>query len=254
MGKKITMFSTESSSIQERFEQYLSAASAKGLSSKTLKTYRQHFHCISKHLDITVPLSSLSRAQVDAAIVSMRNSGLSANSISSYLRAFNSFLTWCRENGYSGLTVPNYKPKETVKETYSDSELSLLLKRPSASCSFVEYRSWFIVQFLLNSGCRASTIRNIQNRDIDLESRQVTFRHTKTGKIQVIPLCSTRLKIFVNICESGVVRHLTIFSALSMENSSLKTHFACQSLVIIEVMVFKALLFTSSVIPLQESI
>ena len=40
MGKKITMFSTESSSIQERFEQYLSAASAKGLSSKTLKTYR----------------------------------------------------------------------------------------------------------------------------------------------------------------------------------------------------------------------
>lgn len=155
MGKKITMFSTESSSIQERFEQYLSAASAKGLSSKTLKTYRQHFHCISKHLDITVPLSSLSRAQVDAAIVSMRNSGLSANSISSYLRAFNSFLTWCRENGYSGLTVPNYKPKETVKETYSDSELSLLLKRPSASCSFVEYRSWVIVQFLLNSGCRA---------------------------------------------------------------------------------------------------
>lgn len=191
MGKKITMFSTESSSIQERFEQYLSAASAKGLSSKTLKTYRQHFHCISKHLDITVPLSSLSRAQVDATIVSMRNSGLSANSISSYLRAFNSFLTWCRENGYSGLTVPNYKPKETVKETYSDSELSLLLKRPSASCSFVEYRSWVIVQFLLNSGCRASTIRNIQNRDIDLESRQVTFRHTKTGKIQVIPLCST---------------------------------------------------------------
>lgn len=102
MGKKITMFSTESSSIQERFEQYLSAASAKGLSSKTLKTYRQHFHCISKHLDIAIPLSSLSRAQVDAAIVSMRNLGLSANSISSYLRAFNSFLTWCRENGYSG--------------------------------------------------------------------------------------------------------------------------------------------------------
>ena len=151
MGKKITMFSAESSSIQERFEQYLSAASAKGLSSKTLKTYRQHFHCISKHLDIAIPLSSLSRTQVDEAIVSMRNSGLSANSISSYLRAFNSFLTWCRENGYSGLTVPNYKPKGTVKETYSDNERSLLLKKPSASCSFVEYRNWVIIQFLLNT-------------------------------------------------------------------------------------------------------
>lgn len=163
MGKKITMFSTESSSIQERFEQYLSAASAKGLSSKTLKTYRQHFHCISKHLDITVPLSSLSRAQVDAAIVSMRNSGLSANSISSYLRAFNSFLTWCRENGYSGLTVPNYKPKETVKETYSDSELSLLLKRPSASCSFV------LVQQLLQHSSAAVTQRYIGIQQQELE-------------------------------------------------------------------------------------
>lgn len=80
MGKKITMFSTESSSIQERFEQYLSAASAKGLSSKTLKTYRQHFHCISKHLDITVPLSSLSRAQVDAAIVSLYPEATANNS------------------------------------------------------------------------------------------------------------------------------------------------------------------------------
>lgn len=139
MGKKITMFSTESSSIQERFEQYLSAASAKGLSSKTLKTYRQHFHCISKHLDITVPLSSLSRAQVDAAIVSMRNSGLSANSISSYLRAFNSFLTWCRENGYSGLTVPNYKPKETVKETYSD---TVPFSMQTSSRALIIFRHW----------------------------------------------------------------------------------------------------------------
>lgn len=50
MGKKITMFSTESSSIQERFEQYLSAASAKGLSSKTLKTYPAHCHCSALHL------------------------------------------------------------------------------------------------------------------------------------------------------------------------------------------------------------
>lgn len=56
MGKKITMFSTESSSIQERFEQYLSAASAKGLSSKTLKTYRQHFHC-------TAPSATLKSAE-----------------------------------------------------------------------------------------------------------------------------------------------------------------------------------------------
>ena len=48
----------------------------------------------------------------------------------------------------------------------------------------------YIINFLLNCGCRASTVRHIQNRDVDLSGRQVAFRHTKTGKVQIIPLCS----------------------------------------------------------------
>ena len=55
--------------------------------------------------------------------------------------------------------------KETVKETYTDEELERLLKRPAKNCDFAEYRSWVIVNFLMNSGCRAATVRNIQNRE-----------------------------------------------------------------------------------------
>ena len=104
--------------------------------------------------------------------------------------------------GYTRLQIRNTKDKETLKDTYTDEELRLLLKRPKADCDFTEYRNWVIVQFFLNSGCRAATIRNIQNRDVDLTSKQVTFRHTKTGKIQVIPLCSTltlRLRDYMRI-------------------------------------------------------
>lgn len=191
MKKKINMVSSQSATIEDRFEQFLSASSAKGLSAKTLKTYRQHLHCISKHLDIVMPLSQLSKENTDTMVTSMRDAGLSANSISSYVRAFKSFLTWCNEEGYSILSINSYKPQDTVKETYSDIELSKLLKKPTPSCTFCEYRNWMIVQFLLNSGCRAATVRNIQNRDADIDSRQVFFRHTKNGKVQVIPLCST---------------------------------------------------------------
>jgi len=42
---------------------------------------------------------------------------------------------------------------------------------------------------------RAATIRNIQNRDIDLLAKQVRFRHTKSGKIQIIPLCNLMANI-----------------------------------------------------------
>ena len=66
----------------------------------------------------------------------------------------------------------------------------VVLKRPEKDCSFAEYRNWIIVNFLLNSGCRAATIRNIQNKDVDFDAMRVIFRHNKNGKIQVIPLCS----------------------------------------------------------------
>lgn len=202
MKKKLSMQAQESASVEERFQQFLSASAARGLSDKTLKTYKTHFHCISKHLDTAVSLTSLTKADMENMIAAMRASGLSANSISSYIRAFKSFLAWCNAEGYASISIPSFKPKDTVKETYSDEEIKRLLKRPKADCSFCEYRNWVIVQFFLNSGCRAATIRNIQNRDVDLDNKQVTFRHTKTGKIQVIPLCSTltlRLRDYMRI-------------------------------------------------------
>ena len=191
MKQKLTMYSTETASVQERFDQFLSALSARGLSPRTMKTYRQHLHCISKHLDITAPLSSLRKSDLECMVSSMRNQGLANNSISSYVRAFKSFLTWCNEEGYSALSMPTFKQKDTVKETYSDAELVKLLEKPTSKCNFCEYRNWVIIQFLLNSGCRAATVRNVQNRDVDLDSKQVVFRHTKNGKVQMIPLCSS---------------------------------------------------------------
>ena len=123
MKQKITMYSAQKVSIEERFEQFLSAAAASGFSEKTLKMYREHLHCISKHLDISQPLSILTKAQLESAVASMRKSGLSANSISSYMRAFKSFLSWCDRENYAHVVAPVYKQKDTVKETYTDDEL-----------------------------------------------------------------------------------------------------------------------------------
>lgn len=128
-------------------------------------------------------------------VISMRQSELAHNSICSYLRVFRTFLNWARKAGYTELEMANYKDKETVKETYTDAELMLLLQKPARNCDFCEYRNWVIINFLVNCGCRAGTIRNIQNRDVDFERKQVIFRHTKTGKIQTIPLCSMLVSI-----------------------------------------------------------
>lgn len=192
---RITMKSAEKATSAQVFELYISAVTARGVKDKTLATYKQHFHAISKRLDISIPIHKLSSSALDKMILQMRQEGLSGSSINSYTRTLKCFLSWCNEEGYTKTNLKIYKAAETVKETYTDEELLTLLKKPESDCKFCEYRNWVIINFLLNSGCRAATVRNIQNQDVDLSRRQIILRHTKNGKVQVIPLCSTMVSI-----------------------------------------------------------
>lgn len=182
-------------SLQEVFDLFLAAAAARGVREKSMETYQQHFHSIGKRLDLSIPAAELKKADLDEMIFRMREENLSDRSINSYTRTLKVFLSWCNEEHYTDLNISLYKAAEAVKETYTDRELEMLLKRPAASCNFCEFRNWTIVNFLLNCGCRAATVRNIQLRDVDLGHRQIQMRHSKNGKLQIIPLCSTMVSI-----------------------------------------------------------
>ena len=195
MARKITMNGQSRKAISELFDEFVLSQTAQGLSEITLTTYRHHIHSISYHLDIQKSMEALTRKDLEAMVVSMRRAGLAHNSVSSYCRVLRTFLNWCRRGGMNVPELPNIKDKETVKEAYTDAELLALLRRPKKNCSFCEYRNWVIVNFLMNSGCRSATIRNIQNRDVDLDTRQIILRHNKNGKIQTVPLCSQMVTI-----------------------------------------------------------
>ena len=177
------------------------AQSAKGVSDKTVETYHAHFRSIGKHLDTSLTFDVLKQTDLDRMVVSMRQSRLAHNSISSYLRVFRTFLNWARKAGYTELEMANYKDKETVKETYTDAELMLLLQKPARNCDFCEYRNWVIVNFLLGTGCRASTLLNLQIGDLDLSAGTVFFRHMKARNQQIVPLSKALVKIMEEYLE-----------------------------------------------------
>ena len=152
---------------EEAFNIFLTDSAARGLAEKTLKTYRNHLHCISLYFDISTPLGKLSRNKMNEMVVAMRESGLATNSISSYVRVTTTFLNWCKREKYCDVEMPKYKPEETVKETYTDEDLLVLLEPPAPTSRISVYRTWVIINFLLNSGCRAATVRNIKNCDVD---------------------------------------------------------------------------------------
>ena len=173
------------------FDDFIIAKKAQGLADKTIKSYQSQFRAINNHLDVNVPIEDITKSDLEKMVTSMRNSNLAANSISTYVRILRVFLSWCNEEGITNLNMKPYKSEETIKETYSDGELKKLLKKPDLrKCNFAEYRSWVIVNLLLNNGCRAATIRNIQNQDVDLDNQVIYLRHTKNKKAQVILLCS----------------------------------------------------------------
>lgn len=48
---RITMRNSQKATFAEVFEIYISAVTARGVKDKTIATYKQHFHAISKRLD-----------------------------------------------------------------------------------------------------------------------------------------------------------------------------------------------------------
>ena len=185
-----------SATIEETFSDFIISRKTKGLAEKTLQSYQSQFQAVARHMDVKMDIAMLQKADLDAMIISMRDASLSPNSINSYTRTLKSFFSWCNEQGITRLNIPLYKAEETVKETYSDAELAALLKKPDIrKATFAEYRDWVIINFLLNCGSRAATVRAIQIRDVDLDGGMVFYRHTKNSKAQVIPLCSAMVAI-----------------------------------------------------------
>ena len=168
MGK-IKMRKLNDLKVNEAFEQYVISKKARGVKDVTIRTITYHFKSMSKYLDMDRCFWELTQEDLDKMVVGMREAGLAQNTIASYLRVLVAFLHWCNERGYTTLKMKNIKQEEVVKETYTDEELERLLKRPGASCSFSQFRNWVIINFLLDTGCRASTVCNILNCDVSLD-------------------------------------------------------------------------------------
>ena len=156
--RKLKMPKQELNNFEDVFHIFEASQNAKGVSETTLNNYKYNLKNISKYLDVKKPFDEVTKSDVEQMVVAMRKAGLAHNSIATYVRTLKTFYNWCVAVGYPSIEVPAIKEKETVKETYTDAELERLLRRPSRDCDFGEYRSWVLVNFFMNSGCRSATV------------------------------------------------------------------------------------------------
>jgi len=189
---------TAETTLGELFEKFIAFKRIKNLSHETIFFYEKCYGFFSNYYAASLPCSGITKDVCLGYIEYLQeNHRLKDVTLNTYLRGVRALVYYGMELGY----IPRFKLEmiradKELKETYTDEELTLLLKKPDLKkCKFAEYRDWVIVNYFLATGNRVSTVRNIKISDIDFADSMIALTRTKNRKQQVVPLSRTMLQI-----------------------------------------------------------
>ena len=186
-------------SVEKAFTEFINVKELAGRVEKTLDNYRQslfYFMEFNK-FDYDMACDKIKRPDIEEWVMDML-SGIdkdgnpvkvvSTAGINHYLRDLRAFLYWCmdEERGYIShpFKIELIKEQETAPKCYEDDEISLLIAKPTAKDTFIEWRTWAVVNWILATGNRTSTVLNVKMKDIDWSTGQIVLTHTKNKQGQ----------------------------------------------------------------------
>ena len=194
MGK-VTMRNKREFTVSEAIEHFMRKCTSKNLSHKTLGVYKQRLKTFQVFLDDDIYLiSSITIDTVDDYILYLKETGTRNDvTVVSHLRDLRVFLYFFMDEGQlSQFKIKLPKVDKKLKETYSDEELKLLLKKPNLkTCDFSEYKIWTLTNYLIATGSRISSVLNIKINDLDFDNALIKVSVTKNRKAQMIPMSAT---------------------------------------------------------------
>lgn len=182
----------------EGYDQFIKYCKVRNLRPATIKHYDNTMLSIYKFINPKTLIKDITKSTVDGFILYCRNElTIKDVTINTYVRTLRSILYYFMKLGWmKEFKIPNIKFDKHIIETYSEEELKLLLEKPNIKkCTFTQFRSWTIVNFLLGTGVRVNSLVNIKNRDIDFENEVVLLDVTKNRQSVIIPLSSTLISV-----------------------------------------------------------
>lgn len=206
-GERNSM-NTRISAVQKEF---LVEQEVKGNSTDTLRYYKSSFRRMNKFIaQNELPQELLEKVKEDDDLISMgekmplgvlldkdfevdfkrhlEESGCNPRTINTYFRAYRAFAYYCMDEGWIPVRKISIKTsKAPIKQVYSEEELKKLLKKPKTS-NFTEYRNWVVVNYMLATGNRLSSIVALNIEDVDLENSYINVNTQKNKRPVAIPL------------------------------------------------------------------
>ncbi len=193
--------------IGEAFEEFMAEKEGRNKSQATLRNYNQSytFFMAFHELEPTDTIDKVEPSMFYEWANTLKLDGVKATSINHYLRDCRAFFYWCMDELREYMPVFKIHEIEAQEEQiklFDDEELEMLLEKPRKQDSFTTWRSYYIVNWVLGTGNRASTICNVKLGDIDFKNKEIVLGHTKNKKAQVIPLSSsleTAIKEYIRV-------------------------------------------------------
>ena len=152
-----------------------------GTAEATLNGYRYDITRFLKFL--SDEQLAVNEAGFKRYVIHLTDSGMTANSVNHYIRSVKVFLYWCMEQDeIAPFKIKMVKAQETIKDVYTQEELCALIQPPKREDSFVIWRSWAIINFILGTAAREATVCEMQMQDISFDDQTITFRHLLKAK------------------------------------------------------------------------
>ena len=182
------------------FLMFIEDKKAHNLSKSSLVGYQDSFKYFMDYFnfDEHTPLNVVNNEMFKAWTLDLLERDLRITSINHYLRHCKVFFNWCINNALfplPELKIDMLRGQENPIKCFPDDELALILQKPVNNNDFVEWRTWSIVNWVLATGNRAGTIVEVKIGDIDFKNKEISLRHTKNKKTQIIPLSSKLMTV-----------------------------------------------------------
>ena len=201
MQKNRKTVNVKSVNIQQAAEEFYLSNKAKGLAEATCEVYKIYITSFIHWYGISEDLYNISVSTFESYVLFKANSGVKMVSIASQMKHIRRFINFCVERGYTekvNVLIPKYE--KTLKEPYTDEEMSLLLARPQTN-SWIEWRNWAMVNYFFSTGQRLSSALNIKVKDLDLEAHTVKLDWNKDKNQKIMPLSSAVVLILKEYME-----------------------------------------------------
>lgn len=198
--KRISMQGVhEEISFENAFKEFIRICKLKNLSNDTLEYYERCKNNFANYYNIENECSKIDSNVYMGFIeyLQKKEPKLKDTTINTNLRGIRAIINFYIEQKYTKpFKMHLMKIDKPVKEIYTEQELNRLLEKPNLKkCSFAEYRTWVMTNFVLGTGQRLSSMLNMKIGDISLEEREVVVRKTKGRKQLIIPLSTGLCKI-----------------------------------------------------------